>query len=67
MSGQFLHRDIMITNVITADAKNSLEEAAAILQGHRLRCLPIVYQGKMVGILTDKDLETIKDPLSSYT
>lgn len=64
---QVLAKDIMITEVITADAKDSLEKAGMVLQEHQLSCLPIVYQGKMVGILTEKDIESIKIPLSSYT
>ncbi len=62
-----LAKDIMITEVITADAKDTLEKAGMILQEHQLSCLPIVYHGKMVGILTEKDIKTIKVPLPSYT
>lgn len=64
---QVLAKDIMITDVITADAKDSLEEAGIVLQEHQLSCLPIVYHGKLVGILTEKDLSSIELPLSTYT
>ncbi|MBX2877375.1 MAG: CBS domain-containing protein, partial [Saprospiraceae bacterium] len=64
---EILAKDIMITEVITADAKDSLEKAGMVLQEHQLSCLPIVYHGKIVGILTEKDIESIKVPLSSYT
>lgn len=63
---QSLARDIMITDVITADAKDSLAAAGRVLQENQLSCLPIVYRAKMVGILTEKDLASIKSPLSSY-
>ena len=64
---KILAKDIMITPVITADAKDSLEEAGIVLQEHQLSCLPIVYHGKLVGILTEKDLSSIEIPLSTYT
>ena len=55
-----LVRDIMIRNVITGDAKDSLEKAASILTDHKLSGLPITYENKLVGILTLKDLEAAK-------
>lgn len=58
-SSPLLVRDIMIRNVITGDAKDSLEKAASILTDHKLSGLPITYENKLVGILTQKDLEAI--------
>lgn len=49
--------DIMIREVITADAKDDLTQAKAVMETHQLSCLPITYQYKLVGILTQNDLE----------
>ena len=48
---------IMIGEVITADAKDDLTQAKAVMETHQLSCLPITYQYKLVGILTQNDLE----------
>lgn len=48
--------DVMIREVITADAKDHLMQTKAIMQAHQLSCLPITYQHKLVGILTLNDL-----------
>lgn len=55
-----LVRDIMIKDVITGDAKDSLEKVASTLAKHKLSGLPITYENKLVGILTLKDLAAIR-------
>lgn len=57
---QCLAKDIMITEIITADAKDSVEKAAGLLNEHQLSCLPVTYKDKLVGILTIKDLKELK-------
>jgi CBS domain-containing protein len=49
-------RDIMSSNVISVTEDTGLEEAARILSGERIRRLPVMKQGKMVGLLSRSDV-----------
>ena len=44
-------------NVITIGVDNSMQDATGILKQHRFRMLPVVKKGKLVGIITDRDLK----------
>jgi CBS domain-containing membrane protein len=48
-------KDVMATEVITASPDASLVEAAKILTERKIGCLPVVANGKLVGILTEGD------------
>ena len=48
-------KDVMATEVITASPEASLVEAAKILTERKIGCLPVVENGKLVGILTEGD------------
>jgi len=52
-----LVRDWMSKNVITIGVDNAMQDATAILKQHRIRILPVVQNGKLVGIITDRDLK----------
>ena len=47
---------IMIQNPITVTAQTSLLEAAETVHGTKYGALPVVSEGRLVGILTDNDL-----------
>ena len=47
---------IMRSEVPTAHPFDFFEDAAALFYENRLTCLPIVEQGKLVGVLTETDL-----------
>jgi CBS domain-containing protein len=47
---------VMKKPVITADLMMSLKDALHTMQDKNIRRLPVVHNGKMVGILTDKDI-----------
>lgn len=47
---------IMKTDVITGHPLDFVEEVSAILYEHRIGCLPIVNNQKVVGIVTETDL-----------
>ena len=47
---------IMIQNPITVTAQTSLLEAAETVHGTKYGALPVVAEGRLVGILTDNDL-----------
>lgn len=52
-----LVKNWMSKNVITIGGDNSMQDATAILKQHRIRILPVVRKGKLVGIITDRDLK----------
>ncbi|STO07712.1 acetoin utilization AcuB family protein [Exiguobacterium aurantiacum] len=47
---------IMRQDVTTAHPYDFFEDAAALFYEYRLTCLPIIEQGKLVGVLTETDL-----------
>jgi acetoin utilization protein AcuB len=48
--------DVMTSNVIAIPSNTSLAEAGRIMDAHRLRRLPVVDKGKLVGIVTKEAL-----------
>ncbi|MCH5326092.1 MAG: IMP dehydrogenase [Duncaniella sp.] len=49
-------------NLITTNQSTDLEEAARILQGHKIEKLPVVdSDGRLVGLVTYKDITKAKD------
>ena len=48
-------KDVMNTSVITTTPDTSLVEAARILSERKIGCLPVVENGRLVGILTEGD------------
>jgi acetoin utilization protein AcuB len=48
--------DVMVTDVITVTPDMTVEEAMVIGQKHRVGTLPVVENGKLVGIVTTTDL-----------
>jgi CBS domain-containing protein len=48
--------EVMKKPLITADPKASIRDAMQIMQQKNIRRLPIVENGKLVGIVTDKDI-----------
>ncbi|MEE8470142.1 MAG: CBS domain-containing protein [Dehalococcoidia bacterium] len=49
--------DVMTCNVVTIPSKTSLAEARRIMDAHRLRRLPVVDRGELVGIVTREALD----------
>ena len=47
---------IMIRDVITAPPETSVVDAVKLMREHRIGCLPVVKDGKLVGIVTASDL-----------
>ena len=50
-------KDIMTMNVVTIPSNTSISDAKRIMEAHRIRRLPIVDRGKLVGIVTEHRLE----------
>jgi acetoin utilization protein AcuB len=54
--GQSRVRDYMTRDPQTLDSKNTLLDAALMLRRLELRHIPILEDGRLVGILTDRDV-----------
>lgn len=48
--------EIMTKDVITVEANTPLEEAALLMADHKIGGLPVMKDGKLVGIVTETDL-----------
>jgi len=49
-------KDVMTREVITIDEEGSIEEAARLMAKHGINRLPVVKDGKLVGIVTRADV-----------
>lgn len=50
-------QDVMTTNVVTISSSTSLADARRIIEAHRIRRLPVVDKGKLVGIVSRDTLD----------
>lgn len=48
--------DIMTKDLITVSPNKTLEEAANLMTQHKIKKLPVVEEGRLVGIITASDL-----------
>ena len=51
-----LAREVMTRKVVIVDEEASLEEVAAVLERHRIKRVPVLRDGKLVGIVSRADL-----------
>ena len=52
-------RDAMTKKVIVVEKECPLEEAALVMAEHKIGCLPVVHEDRLVGIITETDLFNI--------
>ena len=52
-------KDIMSYNVVTMPSSTSIAEAKRIMAAHNISRLPIVDKDKLVGIVTDRNIERV--------
>ena len=57
--------DRMTREVMTLKEEQSLREALTLQQLHKIRHIPVVADGRVVGILTDRDLKRASPSLLS--
>jgi len=48
-------KEVMVSKLITVDENIGMRQAAMFLELHRIGCLPVVTDGKLIGIVTDTD------------
>lgn len=53
-----LVRQIMIRHVVTVSPGTTLPEARRLLDEHRIRHLPVLLDGRLAGIVSDRDLRS---------
>jgi acetoin utilization protein AcuB len=47
---------VMVKDVVTIDPDTAIEDAAGVMAEKKIGCLPVVQDGKLVGIISDNDL-----------
>jgi CBS domain-containing protein len=52
-------KDAMVTDVATVDVNASLRHAALFLEKHKIGCLPVLDDDKLIGIITDTDFVAV--------
>ena len=52
-----LVKNWMSDKVITVDENDSMQDAMKLLKEHAIRMLPVMKEGELVGIVTDRDLK----------
>ena len=52
-----LVKNWMSKTVITVDKDASMQDATMLMKMHNIRMLPVVKQGELVGVITDRDLK----------
>ena len=55
--------EIMSSNVITVDMHQTLEEAKALFAKHKIRHLPVLAYGNLVGMLSLTDIQRLSSML----
>jgi CBS domain-containing protein len=49
-------RDVLTRDVVTMSADTTVEECAAVMSARRIRHLPVVEDGRMLGLVTSGDV-----------
>jgi len=54
----------MSKNVVTIEADEPMQRAAAVMKGQNVRMLPLASDGRLVGIVSDTDLKRASESLA---
>ncbi|MCD8509270.1 MAG: CBS domain-containing protein [Bacillus sp. (in: Bacteria)] len=49
-------RNVMSNNVVSVSPQQSIQEAAALMEQHDCGAIPVVDNGQVTGIITDRDI-----------
>ncbi len=55
-------KDWMVRDPVTIGPKATVAEAEALLDAHRIRHLPVMDGGRLVGLITDRDIRLASMP-----
>jgi CBS domain-containing protein len=61
--GTITVRDVMATNLVTVAPETPTLEAIALMRRHRVGSLPVIKDGRLVGIVTESDFLTVSAKL----
>ncbi len=59
-----LIREVMNSNIVTISPNTKLNDAYSLMQGKKIRHLPVLENNKLVGVVTDRDLRLATSQLS---
>ena len=62
-SPRFVVRDIMKTDLVTVTPETPTLDALDLMRGHNIGCLPVLKDGRLVGIVTAYDFLTVSAKL----
>ena len=51
-------RDLMVREVVTASPSETITQIAYKMREHKVGCIPIVNDGRLCGLITDRDIAT---------
>jgi len=63
LADDVLVKDIMSANIVAVEPGISLEEAAEVMAKYKIKKLPVIKEGELVGIVTASDLITYEHKL----
>jgi acetoin utilization protein AcuB len=49
-------KEVMVREIITTTEDTPIEEAAHLMLEHKIGCLPVMREGRLVGIITESDM-----------
>lgn len=53
---------VMTRRLIVAESSDELEEALSLMREHQIRRLPVVEDGRLIGILAQADIAAVTEP-----
>ena len=56
MRARMIARDFMSTVLVTISLDATIEEAAGLMIAHKISGVPVLEDGKMVGLITETDI-----------
>jgi len=59
-----LVKDVMNSPVLTVEASVTLEEAYHIMLQRNIRHIPVMWEGRLVGMITDRDIRLATSPFA---
>ena len=49
-------KDVMVKNIITVEAEDTVKKAAELMEKHNIGCLIVINYGNPIGIVTERDM-----------
>jgi acetoin utilization protein AcuB len=56
LMSRIIIKDIMTKNPLTISPNATIEKAAIIMHDHKIGGLPVIYDNKLIGIITEQDI-----------